>query len=222
MKKLIFITVVCAFVAVPVRADLVTVNIDFQPPNGALYSGLGMVSDSGTYWNPMSLGSTSNLLASDGLTTTSIDVSTTYSYYYSDPGNDLLRDRIIWSDGSNHPGTLSTPAITISDLDAGLLYDIYLYVGHYPQTFTIDGVSKSLTAAGYNQDQSSWTEDVHYVSFLGQSPTGGGSIEIDIYNTAPTDTVVSGMQIHAVPVPGAVLLGMLGLGAAGIKLRKFA
>ena len=25
-----------------------------------------------------------------------------------------------------------------------------------------------------------------------------------------------------VPVPGAVLLGMIGLGAAGIKLRKFA
>jgi hypothetical protein len=26
---------------------------------------------------------------------------------------------------------------------------------------------------------------------------------------------------HYVPVPGAVLLGLLGLGAAGIKLRRF-
>jgi hypothetical protein len=29
-------------------------------------------------------------------------------------------------------------------------------------------------------------------------------------------------QLYYVPVPGAVLLGMLGLGAAGLKLRKFA
>jgi len=222
MKKLILIAAVCAFVALPVRADLVTVNIDFQPANGVVYAGVGMAPDSGTYWNVMSTGSSSNLLASDGITVTDIDVSTTYvSTYQNSWPNALLCDRAIWSSGSTHTGNSTVPAINISDLDAGLLYDIYLYAGYYAQTFTINGVSKSLTGADYTLDQPSWTEGTQYVSFLGVSPSGG-SIDIDIYNTAPTDTVVSGMQIHAVPVPGAILLGILGLGVAGLKLRRFA
>ena len=46
---------------------------------------------------------------------------------------------------------------------------------------------------------------------------------------AERQNIHSGIQINlngeplpAVPVPGAVLLGMLGLGAAGVKLRRFA
>jgi hypothetical protein len=221
MKRMALMIAISMFVAASASADMRTVNIDFQPPNSnTVYSGLGMAPDSGTYWNAMSLGSSSNLLASDGSTMTDIDVSTNYTYYYADPGNELLRDRIIWSNGSPHTGNPTTPALTISGLDAGLLYDIYLYAGHYAQTFTIDGVSKYVSATGYDQNQPSWTEGVHYVSFLGVGPTTGGSISIAIYNTADTDTVISGMQIQAVPVPGAMLLGLLGLSAAGVKLRR--
>lgn len=220
MRKVALITAICALAAAPVSADMMTVNIDFQPPSGAVYSGLGMAPDGGTYWNPMSVGSSSNLLASDGTTVTDIDISTTYVRTYTNSWpNALLRDRAIWSDGSNHPGTLDKPAITISGLDAGTVYDIYLYAGYYAQTYSINGISKSLTGANYTQDQPSWTEGVQYVSFSGIS-AADGSIGIDIYNTAPTDTVVSGMQIQAVPVPGAVLLGLLGLSVAGAKLRK--
>jgi hypothetical protein len=216
MRKIVFIALMCAFLAVPVRANL-TVNIDFQPTDGLTYSGIGMAADSGTYWNAMSLGSSSNLLASDGATVTDIDVSTNYTRSYADPGNALLRDRIIWSDGVPHTGNSAVPAIIISDLDAGTLYDIYLYAGHYAQTFTIDGVSQFVTAAGYNQDQPSWTDGVHYVSFLGVDPACG---TIHIYNTAPTDTVISGMQIQAVPAPGALLLGSIGAGLVGWFRRR--
>jgi hypothetical protein len=223
MRGALVVLALCVLVPAPVMADLSTVNIDFQPPSGATtYSGLGMAPDSGTFWNAMSLGSKSNLTASDGTTVTDIDVSTNYTFYYQDGGNTLLRDRIIWSDGTPHTGNPSEPAITISGLDASLLYDVYLYAGHYAQTFTINGVSKSLTAAHYDWNQPNWIEGVHYVYFPGISPTGG-AININIFNTAPTDTVISGMQIQAVvPVPPAILLGMLGLGAAGVRMRRFA
>jgi hypothetical protein len=56
-----------------------------------------------------------------------------------------------------------------------------------------------------------------------------------VTSTTPIDTIrwtaiggqtintgIDNVQIGVVPVPAAVLLGMLGLGAAGLKLRKFA
>ena len=44
-----------------------------------------------------------------------------------------------------------------------------------------------------------------------------------IYNSALTSNDISQLyNIEVVPVPGAVLLGMIGLGAVGIKLRKHA
>jgi hypothetical protein len=42
------------------------------------------------------------------------------------------------------------------------------------------------------------------------------------YSTAANAPDVYFDNISFVPVPGAVLLGMLGLGVAGVKLRKFA
>ncbi len=51
----------------------------------------------------------------------------------------------------------------------------------------------------------------------------GGKVSFNIYDIAPDNNSGSlTVNIYAVPVPAAVLLGMLGLGAAGLKLRKFA
>ena len=42
------------------------------------------------------------------------------------------------------------------------------------------------------------------------------------FNQGPYATTAGSVDASIVPVPGAVLLGILGLGAVGVKLRKFA
>jgi len=56
-------------------------------------------------------------------------------------------------------------------------------------------------------------EDGDTTPYVYNAAFGSGS-DVGYHVAAPDTTVV--------PVPGAVLLGMLGLGAAGIKLRKWA
>lgn len=48
-------------------------------------------------------------------------------------------------------------------------------------------------------------------------------VSLIIFSDGGYDNVaIDNLQVAQVPIPGAVLLGMLGLGAAGIKLRRFA
>ena len=61
--------------------------------------------------------------------------------------------------------------------------------------------------AGFDSSFVSFNADNVYINFAG----------LKFY----PETVVA-LDVQFVPVPGAVLLGMLGLSAAGIKLRKFA
>jgi len=58
-----------------------------------------------------------------------------------------------------------------------------------------------------------WTDDEFVLAFEDQAGGGDGDYQ---------DLVVIVQSVNPVPVPAAVLLGILGLGAAGLKLRKFA
>ena len=64
--------------------------------------------------------------------------------------------------------------------------------------------------------------DPYTLEILGFGPNAGSILD-EFTSPEGTDnaTLLWG-QINLVPVPGAVLLGMLGLGAAGLKLRRFA
>jgi hypothetical protein len=83
-------------------------------------------------------------------------------------------------------------------------YDhMYAYVGE-GDTVTIDP-----------WDEGEWTTNEYVLAFE------------DLDASAPadwdyTDFVVMVESVRPIPVPGAVLLGILGLSAAGIKLRRFA
>lgn len=69
-----------------------------------------------------------------------------------------------------------------------------------------------------------WIAEAENAISTGQwSGLGVGSEYVYVLNTYGTDgSKLAQDQLYYVPVPGAILLGLLGLGAAGVKLRKFA
>ena len=69
-----------------------------------------------------------------------------------------------------------------------------------------------LPGAGFSGE---WTDNEFVLAWEDWLPASGGDGD---YN----DLVLMIESVQPVPVPGAVLLGLLGLSAAGIKLRRFA
>lgn len=83
--------------------------------------------------------------------------------------------------------------------------DIISFPVSYPtETFDIGGTSYTLQLLGFGSNASSLPDKF-------QSPEGGTN-----------DTLLWGRITEPVPLPGAFLLGMLGLSVAGVKLRKYA
>lgn len=80
---------------------------------------------------------------------------------------------------------------------------IYFPSSYTSQTFYVGGLPYTLQLLGFGPDAE------HLVSSF-TSPEG-----------TDNETLLWG-EINLVPIPGAVLLGILGLGAAGLKLRRFA
>jgi hypothetical protein len=62
-------------------------------------------------------------------------------------------------------------------------------------------------------DPGPWQSNEYILAW--EDLSGGGDLDYE-------DLVVLVESITPIPVPAAVLLGMLGLGVAGLKLRKFA
>jgi len=89
-----------------------------------------------------------------------------------------------------------------SSLNAGGLDHMYAYQGKGTDTVQVD----PSIAAGV------WTQNEFALGWEDQSL---GDFDFQ-------DIVVMVESVNPVPVPGAVLLGILGLSAAGIKLRRFA
>jgi hypothetical protein len=101
-------------------------------------------------------------------------------------------------------GNANAAAVFYSDtsLNADGFDHMYAYQGKNIDTVQLPGLAPGL-----------WTDNEFVLAF--EDLWTGGDRDF-------TDFVVMAESVMPIPVPGAVLLGILGLSAAGIKLRRFA
>lgn len=204
MRRIALITVICAFIAAPASADLVdpdafAVGTDISNAFAgvslsALGSGWGGVTGPEVY----AINSAAQPLEPFSASTGSLVFghSGFYPHLWMDPGTIQLR-----ADFALGATDVQLDFIGNNHSDFGqlLAYDAggTLVDSAYTGQLTLSAV-ETLTVSG----------DISYV-------IGGG------INTA-SSLGMDNLQFTPVPVPGAVLLGMLGLSVASLKLRKFA
>lgn len=121
--------------------------------------------------------------------------------------------------------------------------DYFKQFGWYARTTTSDptGGPPTYTPYYYSEDTLNPSNEAHFLAYeangddvtigtLGEYNDVGHwyiATEADIPENSTvggdfTDFVVQVESVRPIPVPGAILLGILGLSAAGLKLRKFA
>jgi len=103
--------------------------------------------------------------------------------------------------------------LTFDQTVLGVIFDTTTAQTELSSTDSILGLGPNYYQTGYyhrkfEEDQEKWND----IAILGNSVT---------FNLF-TNTSMDEVRIVTTPVPGAVLLGVLGLGAAGLKLRKYA
>lgn len=112
----------------------------------------------------------------------------------------------------------STMTLTISGLDTGETYNVYLASAHpnYGGAITINGVTKTTSHA----QTTSWAESVNYVSFSGIQSNGSGEIVASIAPNGGGLGILNGFQIAAVPEPSSVALLLAGGGTVMVVMRR--
>jgi hypothetical protein len=219
MKRVILIAIVCAFMTAPTFADIYTVGSTSQ----VKYTGVSprkTVYISGTWHTGNVYAGIYNLVV-DGVSMDSfcIDLQDNTS------GSTLTYDVTDLEDAPDPAfGPMgSTKATGLAELlyenwwgktitDGTEAASIQVAVWEVITDYDGTAASLSLTAGNF---KSTYSGANSYLASIdgGYAPT---SLFVGLSRDAAQDYVVR------VPVPGALLLGLLGLSAAGIKLRKFA
>jgi hypothetical protein len=240
---------VAAFAFSPsLSAQVLVYNLNFNGGVGGTYllnyTGTGAALDSGTYWNQIQetqngignyTASINSLLASDGTTSSGINVLVEYSRAYNDggaSGNNLLGS---WfqADGSINGGGVAR--VLISGLAAETSYNLYTYGINGGFTgrgtrFIINNnnwTGGTPDGANYNWLQttgasaSSFESGVNYVTFSGaQSFNGNIEFYIGANPAGGNDQgPFNGLQLEAVPEPSTYALVLGGI-AALIAVRR--
>ena len=214
MKRMIFVAVVCAFVAMPAFADIFTVGSTSQ----VQYVGVtgGTINISGA-WHTGGVYAGSYDLVVDGVSMQSFCI-------------DLQDNTIATAQTYDVTALKDAPDAALGPMGAAkatamaeLLYENWVPGMTNAQLLSlqvavwevvVDGpiVGLDLTSDDFQASNAGAT--AYLATIDGDyAPT---SLFVGLSSEAYQDYVVR------VPVPGAVLLGILGLSAAGLKLRKFA
>lgn len=202
----------------------IAVHAPFATDPNYSFTGVGMAPDSGTHWNEVPLNgdgldpaAMSNLKDSLG-NTTSVGFSLSpvyadYGYYYNrnESGNGNLLNSMALT-----PRGLAPSTITLSNLAAGGVYDLYIYSskGDYdtkpPTSFTINGVTQT---AGSENSNTAFILNQNYLVFSGVTVGNEGliSISFQAQDYASENGIFNGLQLYAVPEPSTVVSIMLGL-----------
>jgi hypothetical protein len=161
-KRFQFIFLVFILAVASANASAFVINFDLQAwpsanPSSVTYSGQGALADPGNdVWNSGGNGweedgfTHNDLAASDG-TPTDVDFSVTASknLNWNDVGNDLLSDYQFIDTGSIGPVPTNPATMTLSSLDPGTPYRLYLYAAGDAEgkgsKFTSNGVTKETT-----------------------------------------------------------------------------
>jgi hypothetical protein len=213
LRKLIFIATVCAFITAPTFADIFTVPSTSQ----VRYTGVtgGTITIGGT-WHSGGVYAGSYNLVVDGVSMQSFcidleDNSTTSTTTYNVTALKDAADPSFGPMGSTKATALAellyenwVPGMSNSAL-LSLQVAVWEVTADGPGS--LDLTSGSFTASNAGASTMLGTIDGGY------APT---ALFVGLSHGNYQDYVVK------VPVPGAILLGMLGLSVAGIKLRKHA
>jgi len=218
MMKKVLRSMVLALVMVFVAgsASAVVINFDFQAWSGATppsvtYSGQGALSDPGNnYWNSGGNGwaaySISNMKASDGTTTTTVDFAVTIckNYNWFDGVGALLGDYKYIDTGTagTPPVALNPATITFSQLAPNTPYRLYLYAAgnaaNKGSKFTSNGVIQETTGVVSSQ----FIKGGNYVILDTLSDTVGTIIVTWQLRASAAEAAFNGFQItDVVPHP---------------------
>ena len=214
MRRILFVVTLCAFVAAPTFGDIFTVGSTSQ----VQYTGVtgGTVTIGGT-WHTGGVYAGSYDLVVDGVSMQSFCID--------------LQDNTVGSTQTYDVTALKdAPDLSFGPMGAAKATELaeLLYENWVPGMTNAQLLSLQVAVWEVTADGGTGTFDLTADSFTasnagavtmlgtidgGYAPT---SLFVGLSNTSYQDYVVK------VPLPGAVLLGFLGLSAAGIKLRKFA